>query len=251
MRNIQLIIAYDGTDYHGFQRQCGQRTIQGTIEAALSRLTEENIQIVASGRTDRGVHALGQVCHFITNSPIPAEKFAPILRDQLPRDILVLSSQEVSLSFHAQKDACWKTYQYRIETKPIPELFERRFVTHLSYHLSIDPMQSAAKFFEGTHDFTAFCSAKTQVKNRVRTIYECKVERVDQKVLIEVTGSGFLYNMVRIIAGTLYQVGREKLHPEQIPFILQSKQRELAGPTLPPEGLVLVRVGYQPWSREN
>lgn len=250
MRNIQLVISYDGTDYHGFQRQPKQKTIQETIEVALSRLTKESVQIVGSGRTDRGVHALGQVCHFLTNSTIPAEKFAPILRDQLPNDILVLSSHEVPLSFHAQKDANWKTYRYQIETKTIPNLFERRFVTHLPYPLEVEQMQKAAKHLLGTHDFTAFCSAKTQVKNRVRTIYECKVQQIDQKVLIEVTGNGFLYNMVRIIAGTLYQVGRKKLPPRQIVDILQSRNRQLAGPTLPPGGLVLVRVGYTPWKGE-
>lgn len=248
MKKIKLILAYDGTDYHGFQRQPKQKTIQGTIEAVLSRLTKESIQLVGSGRTDRGVHALGQVCHFFTHSPIPAEKYASILRDQLPRDILVRSSQEVPLSFHAQKDACWKTYRYQIETNAIPNLFERRYYTHLPYPLELEQMQQAARFLKGTHDFTAFCSAKTQVKDRVRTLYDCKVEAQDQKVWIAVTGNGFLYNMVRIIAGTLYQVGRRKLYPEQIIDILQSHNRQQAGPTLPPEGLVLVRVGYRPWA---
>jgi tRNA pseudouridine38-40 synthase len=250
MKNIQLIVAYDGTDYHGFQRQPHKKTIQGTIEAALSRLTREEIQIVGSGRTDRGVHALGQVCHFLTDSPIPAEKYASILRDQLPRDILVLSSQEVSLSFHAQKDAYWKTYRYQMETHPIPNLFERRYFTHLPYPLDHESMQRAAHYLVGTHDFTSFCSAKTQVNDRTRTIYDCKVKATEQKVSIEVTGSGFLYNMVRILAGTLYLVGRRKLAPEQISNILKARDRQLAGPTLPPEGLVLVRVGYQPWRED-
>lgn len=251
MRKIQLVVSYDGTDYHGFQRQPQQKTIQETIEIALSRITNESIQIVGSGRTDRGVHALGQVCHFLTNSPIPAEKFASILRDQLPRDILVLSSHEVPLSFHAQKDASWKMYRYQIETNPIPSLFERRYYTHLPYPLELAHMQQAASFLIGTHNFTAFCSAKTHVVDRVRTIYRIEVKAQSSKVWIEVTGNGFLYNMVRIIAGTLYQVGRKKLHPSQISDILQSQNRQLAGPTLPPEGLVLVCVGYTPWKGMN
>ena len=251
MKNIKLVIAYDGTDYHGFQRQPQCKTIQGTIEESLSRLTKESIQVVGSGRTDRGVHAWGQVCHFYTHSPIPAEKYAMILRDQLPRDILVCSSEEVPLSFHAQKDACWKTYRYQIETNAIPNVFERRYYTHLPGPLDLKQMQIAAQYLLGTHDFTAFCSAKTQVKNRVRTLYDCKVEAIDRKVWIEVTGSGFLYNMVRIIAGTLYLVGRKKLDPEQIIDIRQSLNRQNAGPTLPPEGLVLVRVGYRPWKSRD
>lgn len=251
MKNIKLVIAYDGTDYHGFQRQPQLKTIQGTIETALSRLTNEPIQLVGSGRTDQGVHALGQVCHFITNSPIPAAKYAAILRDQLPPDIVVHSSQEVPLSFHARKDACWKTYRYQIETNPIPHVFERRFYTHLPHPLELKQMQQAAQQLIGTHDFTAFCSAKTEVKNRVRTIYDCQIKAQEEKVWIEVTGNGFLYNMVRIIAGTLYWVGRKKLAPEQIRTILASQNRQLAGPTLPPEGLVLLRVGYTPWNEKE
>lgn len=247
MKKIRLVIGYDGTDYHGFQRQPYHKTIQQTLEKTLSRLTQESIEITGSGRTDRGVHALRQVCHFVTNSPIPAEKYAQILRDQLPSDILAISSQEVNFSFHAQKDACFKTYRYQIETAPIPNLFERRYYAHLPFSLDVSRMQEAAKYLIGTHDFTALCSQKTVVKNRVRTIFDCCVKKQDQKIWIEVTGNGFLYHMVRIIAGTLYQIGRKKLDSEEMKTIIQSKNRALAGPTLPPEGLILLHVSYTPW----
>lgn len=247
-KKICLVIGYDGTNYYGFQRQPNHRTIQQTVEEALSRLTQESIEITGSGRTDRGVHALRQVCHFVTKSSIPAEKYAQILRDQLPSDILAISSREVNLSFHARKDVCYKTYRYQIETASIPHLFERRYYTHFPFSLDVDQMQEAAKYFIGTHDFTALCSQKTAVKNRVRTIYDCQVKQQKQKVWIEITGDGFLYNMVRIIAGTLYQVGRNKLESKEMKTIIQSKNRALAGPTLPPEGLILMHVSYTPWN---
>lgn len=251
MRKIRLHLAYDGTDYHGFQRQKGQKTIQETVEKALSRLTKESVQITASGRTDRGVHAQEQVCHFTTTSTIPAERFALILRDQLPIDILAVDSREVELSFHAQKDACFKTYRYQIETAPIPVITERRYFTHYPFPLDIQRMQKAANDLIGTHDYTSFCSAKTEVENRVRTIYQCSIHTQDSKVMIDVTGSGFLYNMVRIIAGTLYQIGRGKFPLDHIKEILPAKDRTLAGPTLPPEGLILLRVGYRSWATSS
>lgn len=247
LRKICLTFGYDGTNYHGFQRQHGQSTIQETVEKALSRLTQEPIQITGSGRTDRGVHALGQVCHFTTQSRIPAEKFAPILRDQLPPDLLVTQSEAVALAFHAQKDACFKTYRYQIETAFIPSLFERRYYTHFPYIIDVDRMKAAAVDLVGTHDFTSLCSAKTTVAHHVRTIYHCHVWTQGTKVMIEVTGNGFLYNMVRIIAGTLYQIGRNKMKVDELQRIIPAKNRSLAGPTLRPEGLVLVKVGYEPW----
>lgn len=247
MKKIQMVIAYDGTDFSGFQRQPGQRTIQGTLEEALHRLTGEEIQVHGSGRTDAGVHALGQVCHFTTASPIPAEKYPYILRRMLPKDIIVISAAEADADFHARKSAYWKTYRYQIDTQPVPNLFTRRFRTHLPFPVDLDAMQAAGNLLVGTHDFTSFCSAKTHVSDRVRTIYQCRVKEVPGGIDIVLTGNGFLYNMVRIIAGTLYEVGRHERSAEEIPAILAARDRTLAGPTFPPEGLLLVQVGYSPW----
>ncbi|SFJ38805.1 tRNA pseudouridine(38-40) synthase TruA [Thermoflavimicrobium dichotomicum] len=247
MKKIKLVVAYDGTDFSGFQRQPGKRTIQGTLEETLSKITGEEIEIYGSGRTDAGVHALGQVCHFTTKSPIPITKYPYILRRALPRDIICISSEEVPMDFHARKSAYWKTYRYYIETTPVPDLFTRRFRTHLPFPLDVDAMQKAGKLLVGTHDFTSFCSTKTVVEDRVRTIYRCQVCQEANGVYIEVTGNGFLYNMVRIIAGTLYEVGRHERNVQEIPQILAAKDRTLAGPTFPPEGLILFEVGYTPW----
>lgn len=244
MKKIKLIVAYDGTDFSGFQSQPGRRTVQGTLEEVLARITGESIQIVGSGRTDAGVHALNQVCHFTTSSPIPVEKYPYILRRALPRDLLVYKAEEVSPEFHAQKSARWKTYRYQLDLQPIPNIFERRFRMHVPVSLDIGAMQEAANHLVGTHDFTSFCSAKTEVVNRVRTIFHCQVFQQPDGLIIEVTGNGFLYNMVRIIAGTLVEVGKKRMKPEEMPFIIQAKDRQKAGPTFPPEGLVLVEVGY-------
>jgi tRNA pseudouridine38-40 synthase len=247
MKKIKLVIAYDGTDFSGFQAQPGQRTIQGTLQEVLTRITGEPIEIYGSGRTDAGVHALGQVCHFETTSPIPADKYRFILRRSLPKDIIVMSAEEAAPDFHARKSAFWKTYRYQTENHRIPNLFERRFRTHIPYEVDLVAMGRAARHLIGTHDFTSFCSAKTVIEDRVRTLYRCEVGEDERGFFIEVTGNGFLYNMVRIIAGTLYEVGRGKIDPDQIPAILDGRDRRLAGPTFPPEGLILLEVGYRPW----
>ncbi|MGA8943669.1 MAG: tRNA pseudouridine(38-40) synthase TruA [Thermoactinomyces sp.] len=247
MKKIKLIVAYDGTDFSGFQSQSGRRTVQGTLEEVLGRITGESIQIVGSGRTDAGVHALNQVCHFTTSSPIPVEKYPYILRRALPRDLLVCQAEEVPPEFHAQKSARWKTYRYHLDLQPIPDIFQRRYRTHVPVSLDARAMQEAANHMIGTHDFTSFCSARTEVVNRVRTIFRCQINHEPDGLSIEVTGTGFLYNMVRIIAGTLVEVGKKRIKPEEIPSIIQARDRQKAGPTFPPEGLVLVQVGYDPW----
>jgi tRNA pseudouridine38-40 synthase len=250
-KNVKLVIAYDGTDFSGFQRQPGRRTVQGVLEETLGRLTGEDVEVDGSGRTDAGVHALGQVCHFLTASPIPVSKYPFILQNLLPRDIIAVSAEEMPLNFHARKSACWKTYRYQIDTRPVPDLFERRFRTHLPYPVDLEAMRRAAGHLVGTHDFTSFCSPKTPVEDKVRTIYRLDVGEDDKGLRIEVTGSGFLYNMVRILAGTLYEVGRGRMEADSIPRILEARDRTKAGPTFPPEGLVLVRVGYSPWQEEE
>lgn len=250
MKKVKLVVAYDGTDFSGFQKQPGRRTIQGTLEEMLFRLTGEVIEVHGSGRTDAGVHALGQVCHFTTNHPIPPNKYAYILRNMLPNDLIVQNSEEVPLDFHARKSAYWKTYRYQITTKPVPNLFSRRFRTHWPEEVDLERMKEAAELLIGTHDFTSFCSPKTPIEDKVRTIYQWVIHHDEEGYFLEVTGNGFLYNMVRILVGTLVQVGKGRLHPSRIRTILAAKDRQAAGPTAPPEGLILLEVGYTAWKNE-
>ncbi|MBD1372333.1 tRNA pseudouridine(38-40) synthase TruA [Hazenella sp. IB182357] len=248
MTKIKLDIQYDGTEFAGFQRQPGQRTVQGALEKALSKITHESITVFASGRTDAGVHALGQVCHFETDAPIPAEKYTYVLRRFLPIDIVVTKGSIAEPSFHAQFSARWKRYCYQIDLARIPNLLERRFRAHVPQKLNVDNMMEATKYFEGTHDFTSFCSVKTVVENRVRTIYRCRVIPTELGLTIEVVGNGFLYNMVRIMTGTLVGVGRGRFQPQEIQRMIAARDRQAAGPTFSPHGLFLMDVGYKPWS---
>ncbi|MCH5585970.1 tRNA pseudouridine(38-40) synthase TruA [Shimazuella sp. AN120528] len=250
MRKIKMIIAYDGTDFSGFQRQPGRRTIQGVLEETLSRILKENIIIEGSGRTDAGVHALGQVCHFITSKPIPAERFPYILRHSLPPDLIINSSEEVEMDFHARKSAHWKTYRYQVETQAVPRLHMRRFAYHYPVDVDLKAMKQAAEYLLGQHDFTSFCSAKTEIEDKVRTVYDAAVWEENGFRYIEVTGSGFLYNMVRIIVGTLHDVGKGKIKALDIPSIINACDRQAAGSTFPPEGLHLLKVGYQPIAKD-
>ncbi|WP_028777731.1 tRNA pseudouridine(38-40) synthase TruA [Shimazuella kribbensis] len=246
MRKIKLIIAYDGTDFSGFQRQPGRRTIQGVMEETLSRILGEEIIIEGSGRTDAGVHALGQVCHFVTTKPVPAGRFPYILRHTLPPDLIVADSEEVGADFHARKSAHWKTYRYQVETGAVPRLHMRRFAYHYpAPNINLSAMKQAAAHLIGKHDFTSFCSAKTEIEDKVRTIYDVTVWEEEAFRYVEVTGSGFLYNMVRIIVGTLHDVGKDKLKAKDIPQIIAACDRQAAGSTFPPEGLHLVKVGYK------
>lgn len=245
MTKIKLIIAYDGTDFFGFQRQPGRRTIQGVLEETLSKIIGEAIIIEGSGRTDAGVHALGQVCHFVTTKPVPADRFPHILRYTLPPDLIIISSEEVDMDFHVRKSAHWKTYRYQVETHAIPRLHMRRFAYHYPKNpINLTAMQQAAKHLIGKHDFTSLCSSKTMIVDKVRTIYDVKVWEEKGFRYAEVTGSGFLYNMVRIIVGTLHDVGTGKIQSEDIPQILEARDRREAGSTFPPEGLHLIEVGY-------
>lgn len=245
-----MTVAYDGTDFSGFQRQPGKRTVQGALEETLERVTGESIPVTGAGRTDAGVHALGQVIHFETSVPIPTERWVRVLNASLPRDLQVSKAEAVPPEFHARKDACWKRYRYTLNTAPVPDFFRRRFQTHWPHSFSCDRMRSATRYLTGTHDFTSFSAARAQVKNRIRTVYRCVVLEEDPGVVsMEVVGSGFLYHMVRIIAGTLMDVGAGKIPPDEIKRILESKNRSAAGKTLPPEGLVMVDVGYSPWNQ--
>ncbi|QOS98659.1 tRNA pseudouridine(38-40) synthase TruA [Brevibacterium sp. JNUCC-42] len=245
MKRLKGIVAYDGTDYSGFQVQPEQMTIQGEIEAAITRITGETIQIHGSGRTDAGVHARGQTFHFDTKSTISTDKWRWILNNQLPASIVMQSIEEVDPSFHARFDVREKEYRYCINNAQVPEVFRHRYAWHIRYPLDVKAMRQAATHLIGTHNFTSFCSARTHVENKVRTIYDVRIEQEGTLLWIICRGNGFLYNMVRIIAGTLLNVGEGKLSPTHIPSILVGCDRELAGKTAPPHGLTMWEVFYK------
>lgn len=230
----------------GWQKQPDKLNIQGTIEKAIERITGEQVDLMASGRTDRGVHALGQVANFKTNSNIPIEKFAIAINSNLKKSILIKSAEEVDERFHSRLTCKKKTYRYVINNSKYGTAIYRNLETHIPIKLNVEEMQKAIKFFEGEHDFKAFKSSGTSSKSSVRTIYKAEVKQMsNDKIWIELTGNGFLYNMVRIIAGTLVEVGLGKIKAEKINDIMESKKRENAGKTLPPQGLYLVNVEYE------
>jgi tRNA pseudouridine38-40 synthase len=244
MRRLKCVVAYDGTDYSGFQIQPEVVTIQGEIEAALHRVTGEAIQIVGSGRTDAGVHARGQVFHFDTNSSIPLEKWRYVLDNQLPDAIVIRSVEEAEPGFHARFDAKVKEYRYCIDNGQVPDLFRHRYADHIRHPLHLDRMRQAARHLIGEHDFTSFCSAKTFVDDKIRTIYDLRVEREGDFIWVICRGNGFLYNMVRIIVGTLVEVGQGKREPDEMKAILSACDREQAGKTAPAKGLIMWQVEY-------
>ena len=244
MRNIRLDLCYDGTRYNGWQRQTSHdNTIQGKIETALSRILGEPIEISASGRTDTGVHARGQVANFHTQSGMDCAALLAELRKYLPEDIGIYSCREVSPRFHARLNALEKTYQYRLWNTEEPCVFERRFVAQMEEPLDVEAMQEAAQHFLGTHDFSAFCANKKMKKSTVRTIKAFTVQRCGTEIRFTVTGNGFLHNMVRILVGTLIEVGRGERSMESIPALFGAK-REQAGFLAPGKGLCLMEVRY-------
>ena len=244
MRNIRLDLCYDGTRYNGWQRQTSHdNTIQGKIETALSRILGAPIEISASGRTDTGVHARGQVANFHTQSGMDCAALLAELRKYLPEDIGIYSCREVSPRFHARLNALEKTYQYRLWNTEEPCVFERRFVAQMEEPLDVEAMQEAAQLFLGTHDFSAFCANKKMKKSTVRTIKAFTVQRCGPEIRFTVTGNGFLHNMVRILVGTLIEVGRGERSMESIPALFGAK-REQAGFLAPGKGLCLMEVRY-------
>ena len=245
MRNIKLTIEYDGRDFNGWQKQPNKLNIQGTIENAIKAITGEEVELNASGRTDAGVHALGQVANFKTNSQIPIEKFAIAINSKLKRSIVIKKAEEVEERFHSRLSCKKKTYRYVINNSEEGTAIYRNLETHIPQKLDIDRMQKAIKYFEGEHDFKAFKASGTSSKSSVRTIYEAQIYKQNEKIFIELTGNGFLYNMVRIIAGTLVDVGLGKIEPDAILEIIKEGKRENAGKTLPPNGLYLLQVMYE------
>lgn len=245
MRNIKLIIEYDGKEFNGWQKQPTKLNIQGTIEQAIKIVTGEDADLMASGRTDAGVHAFGQVANFKTNSNIPIDKIAIALNSNLKKSIRIISAEEVDERFHSRLTCKKKTYRYIINNSEFSSAIYRNLETHIPQKLDIEKMKIGAKFFEGEHDFKAFKASGTSSKSSVRTIYKANViEMPDNRIYIELTGNGFLYNMVRIISGTLVDVGFGKIEPDEIKSIMESKDRSLAGKTLPPNGLYLIKVEY-------
>ena len=246
MRNIKLVIEYDGKDFNGWQKQPNKLNIQGTIEKAIERITGEEVELNSSGRTDSGVHALNQVANFKTNSNLEIEKWPFALNSNLKKSIIIKSAEEVDERFHSRLSCKRKTYRYVINNSKFGTAIYRNLETHIPQKLNIEDMQKAIKYFEGEHDFKAFKASGTSSKSSVRTIYKAEVKQMpDDKIYIELTGNGFLYNMVRIISGTLVDVGLGKIKPEEISDIIDSKKRENAGKTLPPQGLYLLNVEYQ------
>jgi tRNA pseudouridine38-40 synthase len=245
-KRIKLIVAYDGTDYCGWQIQPSGITIEEVLNLELSTLLGEEIRVTGASRTDSGVHSLGNVAVFDTKTRIPADKLCYALNQRLPEDIVVQSSCEVARDFHPRRCYSEKTYEYRILNRKIPLPTLRRYTYFYYRELDVAHMQQAASFLVGKHDFKSFCSAKTAVEDTVRTILSCTVERTPQDVIvIRVTGTGFLYNMVRIIAGTLIQVGIGELEPQDIEIILAKRERGAAGPTAPAHGLTMIGIAYE------
>lgn len=246
MKRIMLVVSYDGTAYHGWQAQPSAITVEGVLNEAISRLTGEAVQVIGASRTDAGVHALGNVAVFDTNSRIPGEKFSYALNQRLPGDIVIQDSREVEADFHPRYCNCRKTYEYTIINRTFPLPGYRNSAYFYYGRLDIPKMRQAAKSFIGEHDFAGFCSAGAQVKTTVREIYSLEIieDGFDGRIRVRVCGNGFLYNMVRIIVGTLLEVGKGATAPEELPKIIASCDRGLAGATAPAKGLCLIQICY-------
>ena len=245
MKRIRLVVAYDGTHYHGWQIQPGAVTIESVLNEALTQLMREPIQVIGASRTDSGVHSRGNVAVFDTESQMPPDKICMALNQRLPEDIRVQVSEEVPFDWHPRKCACVKTYEYRILNRRINMPMERLYSHFCYFKLDVDRMQEAAAMLTGEHDFKSFCSVRTQVPDTVMTIYTIDVAKnADDIISIRVTGNGFLYNMVRIIAGTLMAVGTGQIRPEDMTSILEARDRRAAGPTAPARGLTLIEMKY-------
>ena len=271
-----LTVAFDGTNYSGWQIQPNKETIEGVLNRELSRLLNEEIKVVGASRTDSGVHAEDAVCVFDTESKIPGDKFSYAINQKLPEDIRIRKSKEVDITFHPRRVNSRKTYRYRIRHDEFPNPLDARYSYHVYTKLDIEAMRRAREFIKGKHDFKSFCSVHTDVDTTVRTVYDVHIDVTPDKKLLQmsglmksagesgamrsggesaagrirpeiidiyVTGNGFLYNMVRIIAGTLIEVGQGKIKPEEIPAIIEACDREKAGPTAPAKGLTL--IGYR------
>lgn len=244
VRRICLTVAYDGTNYNGWQNQPKGRTIEEEINRALSALTKEHVEVIGASRTDAGVHARCNYAVFDTTMRMPAEKFAYALNQRLPEDIRVRRSREVALDWHPRRCKSIKTYEYRILNEEFPDPLDRLYAHFTYQNLDIEKMQEAARYLVGEHDFKSFCSIHTQAESTVRTVTALEVERCGSVITIRVSGTGFLYNMVRIIAGTLMEVGNGKYPPKRVKEMLEACDRGESGPTAPARGLTLVSYEF-------
>jgi tRNA pseudouridine38-40 synthase len=245
LRNVRLLLEYDGTGYHGWQRQKGDLSIQQVIEEALERLTGEKVRLIGSGRTDAGVHALGQVANFRTSSSIPLKAFHEGLNSMLPYDIAVLEAREVPPEFHARKSALSKTYEYRLLNRPSRSPLYHHYGWWVSHKLDLAAMTAAALALPGEHDFSAFRASGSGNLNPVREIFRAHWQtHTGGWLRFTITGNGFLRGMVRSLVGSMVEIGKGKAEPSLLVELLQSGERRLAGPTAPPQGLYLVEVVY-------
>ena len=245
MKRVRMVLAYDGTNYCGWQLQPNGITIEEVLNQALSELLREPVAVIGASRTDSGVHAEGAVAVFDTENRMPADKICFALNQRLPEDIRVLQSDEVPLTWHPRKQNCVKTYEYRILNRKI-SMPTRRLYSHFCYFdMDVEKMQQAAEYLLGEHDFKSFCGAGAQVKTTVRTIYDFQIKKEDDEICMRITGSGFLYNMVRILAGTLIEVGSGARKPEDMLEIIEAKDRKKAGATAPARGLTLIKIQYE------
>jgi tRNA pseudouridine38-40 synthase len=246
MRRLKLTLEYDGTHFAGFQKQSGQiRTVQGVLEKALYKLTGEEIAVVGAGRTDSGVHALGQVVHFDTSSTIPEDRFPAALNGHLPSDMAVLEAAAVNASFHARYDALKKKYCYLIYNSRKPVAIWRHHCYHFPAPLDLALMKECAQDLCGEHDFTAFSAVGSSVKSTVRHVFLVDMEKTGEWIRISAIANGFLYKMMRLMVGTILEVGRGKLAPALVKQIMEEGKRGCGGPAVPPQGLYLVKVFYQ------
>ena len=245
MKRVKLVVAYDGTNYHGWQVQDNGITIEEVLNRTISELVQEDIKVIGASRTDAGVHACGNVAVFDTESRIPGDKFSFALNQRLPDDIRIQESCEVDADFHPRYADTVKTYEYNILNRRFELPSKRLYAAFCYYPMDIERMNQAAAYLVGEHDFKSFCSAGAQVQTTVLTIYAVNVTKEDDMVHIRITGNGFLYNMVRIIAGTLMQVGTGLMEPERVKEILEARDRSKAGPTAVAKGLTLVEIRYE------
>lgn len=244
VRNIACVVAYDGTDFHGYQRQGELRTVQAELERAAGVILKEAVPVAASGRTDTGVHAWGQVINFTTSCTIPVNRISFAFNSVLPPDVVMRAAVEVAPEFHARFSAKAKTYRYRVYNQAIPSPFLRRYTCHIPGKLDVPSMEQAAAHLIGRHDFRSFQSSGSTVQSTVRTVTAAQWQNNGNTVDFVITADGFLYNMVRIIVGTLLEVGRGKLSPPEMAAVIVARDRNRAGPTAVPEGLCLERVVY-------
>ncbi|MBO5097057.1 MAG: tRNA pseudouridine(38-40) synthase TruA [Agathobacter sp.] len=245
MKNYKILIQYDGTRYKGWQVQNStDMTIQGKLQNVLTELAGYPVEVIGSGRTDAGVHASGQVANFHIEGDFSKEEIQEYLNHYLPMDIAVTEIEEVEERFHARFAATSKTYIYRIHTSNIPNVFERKYAYTYTTPLNVEVMKKAASYLIGTHDFMAFCGNKKMKKSTVRTVFSIDITEKQDEIIISYMGDGFLQNMIRIMTGTLIEVGNGTKQASEIPGILEGKNREMAGFTVPPEGLMLKQVDY-------